>query len=79
MPLGLIAAPHCYAYDVAVAVPLLATVASPRTIPGILAVVALSPVPYLLMAADHSTSAGAAIIVVAVLAGTFKFGAWDDL
>jgi len=43
-------------------------------------------VPYLLMAADHPTSAGAAIIVVAVLAGTIKFGpsrrqpiTWDDL
>lgn len=71
LPLGMIAVPHCYAYDVVVAVPLFATVVSQSTLPGALATVALSPIPYLLMSLDNPTALGAALIVAAVLAGTF--------
>ncbi len=70
LPLGIIAAPHCYVYDMAAAVPLLASVASPRTARGVLVLLALSPAPYLLMARDNPSVAGAAIIVGAVLAST---------
>ena len=69
LPLGIVAAPHCYAYDVAAAVPLFATVFSRSTVSGILATVALSPAPYLLMSVDNPTSLGAALIVAAILAG----------
>jgi len=71
LPLGMIASPHCYAYDVVVAVPLFATVCSQSTLPGILATVALSPIPYMLMSLDNPLALGPVLIVAAVLAGTF--------
>jgi Glycosyltransferase family 87 len=67
LPLGLIAAPHCYAYDMAAALPLLAAAAGLRSARGILAALALSPVPYLLMSLDHPGPAGAALLIAAVL------------
>ncbi len=70
LPLAIVAAPHCYVYDMAAAVPLLASVASIKTARGILAALALSPAPYVFMARDNPSSAGAAIIVAAVLAST---------
>ena len=70
LPLGIVAAPHCYVYDMAAAVPLLAMAASTRTARGMLAIVALSPAPYLFMASANPSAAGAAILVAAVLAGT---------
>ena len=69
LPLGMIASPHCYVYDVTVAVPLLATVISRNSLPGILATVALCPIPYLLMSLDNPSRLGAALIVGAILAG----------
>ena len=69
LPLALIASPHCYAYDVTVAVPLFATVISRTSLPGILVTVALCPIPYLLMSLDNPTGLGAALIVGAILAG----------
>ncbi|MGA2737052.1 MAG: glycosyltransferase family 87 protein [Bryobacteraceae bacterium] len=75
LPLGIIAAPHCYVYDMAAAVPLLAIAASTRTAGGMLAIVALSPAPYLLMAPENPSRAGAAILVAAVLASTTAFSA----
>jgi hypothetical protein len=71
LPLGMIAMPHCYAYDVAVAVPLFATVFSQSTLPGAFATVALSPIPYMLMSLEHPTPLGPVLIVSAILAGTF--------
>jgi hypothetical protein len=65
-----IAAPHCYSYDMAVAVPLLAGVASTRTARGMLALAALTPAPYLFMALADPSPAGAAIMVAAVLAAS---------
>ena len=70
LPLAVIAAPHCYSYDMAVAVPLLAGVASTRSPRGVLALVALTPAPYLFMALANPHPAGAAILVAAVLAGS---------
>ncbi len=71
LPLGMIAMPHCYVYDVSVAVPLFATVFSPGTFSGILATVALCPIPYLLISQENPTGLGAGLIVAAVLAGAF--------
>jgi hypothetical protein len=70
LPLAVIAAPHCYSYDMAVAVPLLAGAASTRTARGMLALLALTPVPYLFMALANPNPAGAAILVAAVLASS---------
>ncbi|HMD71283.1 MAG TPA: glycosyltransferase family 87 protein [Bryobacteraceae bacterium] len=70
LPLAVVAAPHCYSYDMAVAVPLLAGVASTRTARGMLALAALTPAPYLFMALAHPHPAGAAILVAAVLASS---------
>jgi Glycosyltransferase family 87 len=72
LPLGVIAAPHCYVYDMAAAVPLLAIAASPRRAGGILAIMALSPVPYVLLAPENPSRAGAAILVAAVLASAME-------
>jgi multidrug transporter EmrE-like cation transporter len=78
LPLGMIAAPHCYAYDAAAAVPLFAAAASLGSVRGILAVAALSPVPYVLMAGEHPTPAGAALFIAAVIACAIprRQGAW---
>ncbi len=70
LPLAVVAAPHCYSYDMAVAVPLLAGVASLGTARGVLALVALTPAPYLFMATTNPSPAGAAILVAAVLAAS---------
>lgn len=67
LPLGIIAAPHGYAYDMAAAIPLLAASASLRSPRGILAAIALSPAPYLLMSRDHPNAGGAAILIAAIL------------
>ena len=67
LPLGLIAAPHGYAYDMAAAIPLLAATANLRTASGFLTAFALSPAPYFLMSGDHPTHAGAALLIAAVL------------
>ena len=72
LPLGLIATPHCYAYDVTVAIPLFATVFSRSTVAGILATIALCPIPYMLMAVDRPTILGATLLTAAILAGTFS-------
>ena len=79
LPLGIVAAPHCYSYDMAAAVPLLASVVSVKTVRGIIAAVALSPVPYFLMMRDNPSAVGAAIIVAGVLAGTTAFPAGDGV
>jgi hypothetical protein len=71
LPLGMIGMPHCYVYDVTVAVPLFATVFSRTTLSGILATVALSPIPYLPMSLDNPSPLGAAFVVTAVLSGAF--------
>jgi hypothetical protein len=67
LALGIVAAPHCYAYDIAVALPLLAAAAGLRTLRGLFAALALSPAPYLMMAQDHPGPGGAALIVAAIL------------
>jgi hypothetical protein len=72
LPLGIVAAPHCYAYDMAAAIPLLAAAAGVRSLRGILAALALSPAPYLLMSPDHPGPAGAALLVAAVLASVAR-------
>ncbi len=70
LPLGMIAAPHCYAYDAAAAVPLFGAAASVRSVRGVFAIAALSPLPYVLMAGERPTPAGAAILIAAALACT---------
>jgi hypothetical protein len=70
LPLAVVAAPHCYSYDMAVAVPLLVGAASTRTTRGMLALLALTPAPYLFMAIRNPHPAGAAILVAAVLASS---------
>jgi hypothetical protein len=67
LPLGIVAAPHGYAYDLAVAIPLLAASAGLRSPRGILGAAALSPAPYLLMSQDHPGLAGAALLIGAIL------------
>ena len=67
LALGIAAAPHCYAYDMAAAIPFLAAPAGCRSARGALAALALSPAPYLLMSLDHPGPGGAAILVAAVL------------
>jgi hypothetical protein len=67
LPLGIVAAPHCYAYDMAAAIPLLAAAAGIRSPRGVLALLALSPAPYLLMSLDHPGLGGAALLIGAVL------------
>jgi hypothetical protein len=67
LPLGIVAAPHCYAYDMAAAIPLLAASAGLRSPRAILAALALSPAPYLLLTGDRPGYAGAALLVGAVL------------
>ena len=67
LPLGMVAAPHCYTYDMAAAIPLLAAIVGVRSPRGILAALALSPAPYLLMSLDHPGPAGAAILIAAIL------------
>jgi cbb3-type cytochrome oxidase subunit 3 len=67
LPLGIAAAPHCYAYDMAAAIPLFAAAAGLRSPRGILAALALSPAPYLLMSRDNPGPTGAALLVAAVL------------
>ena len=71
LPLGMIAAPHCYVYDVVVAIPIFAGTLSRSMASTILAAVALSPVPYLLMSADNPGRLGALLIVAAVLVCTW--------
>jgi hypothetical protein len=67
LPLGMVAAPHSYAYDAVVAIPLLVGVASTKDWRGMLALLALSPVPYLLMITGTAGAAGPALIVGTVL------------
>lgn len=68
LPLGIIAAPHCYSYDMAAAAPLLTMAASSKSAGGILAAVALSPAPYLLMSTGNPM--GAALVILGVLGAT---------
>lgn len=72
LALGIVAAPHCYAYDMAAAIPLLAGAADFRSLRGLAAALALSPAPFLLMSRDHPSPAGAAILVAAVLAAAIR-------
>jgi hypothetical protein len=65
LALSLVASPHCYIYDMVLAVPLLASVVSLRTVRGILAAVALSPAPSILMAIANPL--GGALAAAAVL------------
>jgi hypothetical protein len=66
--LGIAAAPHAYIYDLAAALPLLASTADLRSARGLLALLALTPAPYFLLARDNPGPAGAAILVAALLA-----------
>jgi hypothetical protein len=72
LALGIAAAPHCYAYDMAAAVPLLAGAADLRSVRGMLAAAALSPAAYLSMSRDHPGPFGAALLVTAVLAAAIR-------
>jgi hypothetical protein len=72
LPLGIVAAPHCYAYDMAAAIPLLAAAAGLRSPRGILAALALSPAPYFLMSRENPGLFGAALLVAAVLYSTAR-------
>ena len=67
-PLSLAASPHCYIYDLVLAVPLLANAASPKTLRGLLAAIALSPAPAILM--SMANPLGGAIAVAAILLAT---------
>jgi hypothetical protein len=69
IPLGIVASPHCYAYDMVAAAPLLAGAADPRSARGLFALLALSPLPYWLISIPHRL--GAAILAAAVLVATF--------
>jgi hypothetical protein len=70
----MIAAPHCYAYDAVIAIPLLLGAVSPHTPRGILALIALSPLPYLLMAAGGTGPLGPAVVVAAVMVSAARYG-----
>lgn len=71
LPLGVISSPHCYIYDAVVLIPLLIRVANLTSWCGMLALIALTPIPYLaLMSEDvFSLTAGCLLIVAAVAAG----------
>jgi len=71
LPLAMIAAPHAYAYDVVVAVPLFAAALARHTVATILATIALSPIPYALLSMDHPSPFGVELIIGAVLAGVW--------
>ena len=72
LPLGIIVAPHCYTYDLVVAVPLLTQIASVKTPAGIGALIALSPLPYLFMMRDRPVTAGAAILIASIVLSTVE-------
>jgi hypothetical protein len=46
LPLGIVAAPHCFVYDMALAIPAFAGMATLKAWPGPLAVLMLSPLPF---------------------------------
>jgi len=78
LALGLIASPYCFVYDAVVLVPLLAVVVSEVRIDswdGLLAGIALTPVPWLLLMTDGSATllGGGALAVASALAGTLRF------
>jgi len=75
LPLGLIAAPHCYVYDAVVLIPLFVTVAGLDSWEGTLALIGLTPLPYLLLMTEHPSLllAGSLTIVVTTIAATARF------
>jgi hypothetical protein len=79
LPLGIVAAPHCYAYDMAAALPLFAAAAGLRTPRGLLAALALSPAPYLLMSRDYPGLEGAALLVAAILFSVYRLPRIPDV
>jgi hypothetical protein len=74
LPVALIASPHCYIYDAVVLVPLLVRTASVDSRKGRLALIGLTPLPYLLVlaAAPPLVLAGSVTIVVSTLAAALR-------
>jgi hypothetical protein len=72
LPLTLITSPHCYVYDAVVLIPLMVTTATAATWNGTLALVALSPVSYLLLMTEHPALllVGASLIVISTIAAS---------
>jgi hypothetical protein len=74
LPVALIASPHCYIYDAVVLVPLLARTASPDGWGGRLALIGLTPLPYLLVlsSAPPLLLAGSVTVVVSTVAAALR-------
>jgi hypothetical protein len=74
LALGLIASPHCYAYDAVVLIPLFVSTASPHTRTGKLAAFGLTPIPYFMAGGTNPAAPfiGAALIVSGVLFSSFE-------
>jgi len=66
LPVAIIAAPHGYIYDFASAVPLFVYVLSLDTWAGRAAILALTPLPYVLLTNQAFERPAAAILVLAV-------------
>lgn len=75
LALGLIASPYCFLYDAVVLVPLLVAVVSMDSWDGLLAGVALTPVPWLLLMTDSSGAllSGGVLAVASTVAATVRF------
>ena len=79
LPIGLIASPHCYVYDAVVLIPLMVTVASSTNWSCTLAIVALTPLPYLALMTEHASFllAGSSLVVLSTLCAAFSLYARD--
>lgn len=66
LPVAMLASPHSYIYDAVVAIPLLVQAASTERISGLLAILALTPVPYIALLSESAplVLAGCAVVVV---------------
>jgi len=75
LPLAVVSSPHCYIYDAVVFIPLLVHVANLTSWSGVLAVLALTPIPYLALMSESAAGllAGCALLIAAVLAATVTF------
>ena len=79
LPIGLIASPHCYVYDAVVLIPLMVTVASSTSWSGTVAMLALTPLPYLALMTEHASFllAGSSLVVLSTLCAAFSLYARD--
>ncbi len=69
LPLGMLASPHSYVYDAVVAIPLLVRSASLENAKGLVALVALTPVPYMALMSERAPLllAGSLTVVAATI------------